>query len=145
MSLTYPNSNCEFKPSLAFFLGEFDIYDREESRGGYLNGFDPNDRKQVRFLLEQLFFNGARVKSLTSEHKKVLFERLLDALGEPGYDFKSVFELNQDHCFCLPFDWEINDYRLFFEECYRLAVDHWGDELRALNVTLPELQALNIL
>ncbi|WP_394133504.1 hypothetical protein [Marinobacter nauticus] len=145
MSLTYPNSNCEFKPSLAFFLGEFDIYDREESLGGYLNGFDPNDRKQVRLLSEQLFFNGARVKSLTAEHKKVLFELLVEALGEPDHDFRSVFDMDEDDCFCQPFDWEINDYRLFFEKFYRLAINHWGDELRALNVTLPELQALNIL
>lgn len=144
MSLIYPNSNCTFKPSLAFFLGEFDIYDREESLGEYLNRFNPNDRKQIRFLLEQLFFDGSQVKSLTAEHKKVLFERLVEALGEQSYDFKSVFELNEDECFCLPFDWEVNDYRLFFEELYRLAIDHWGDELKALNVTFPELQELNI-
>jgi len=144
MTLTYPHTGILFNPSLAYFLGEFDIYDREESLGEYLNRFDPNDRKQVRLLSEQLFFNGARVKSLTAEHKKVLFELLVEALGEPDHDFRSVFEMDEDDCFCLPFDWEIDNYRLFFEEFYRLAIDHWGDELRALNVTLPELQELNI-
>src|SRR5690554_818278 len=144
MSLTYPNSNCVFKPSLTFFLGELDIYDKEESLGEYLNGFDPNDRNQVRLLLDELFFNGARVKSLGAEHKKVLFELLVEALGEPGHDFRSVFEMDEDDCFCLPCDWEVNDYRLFFEELHRLAIDHGGDELRALNVICSELQELNI-
>src|SRR5690606_36752113 len=100
MNQTHPNSNRAFKPSQAFFLGEFDIYDREESLGVYLIKVDPNDRNQVLLLSEQLFFNGARVKSLTVEHNKVLFELLVEALGELDYDFRSVFEMDVDDCFC---------------------------------------------
>ena len=65
----------------------------------------------MHLLLEELFFNGARVKSLGAERKKVLFGLLVEVLGEPDYDFGSVFEMDEDDCFCLPFDWEINDYR----------------------------------
>lgn len=144
LKLTYPNTNIPFNPSPMYFLGEFDVYDREESLGEYLNQFDPNDRAEVNQLLRKLFFQGARAQVLTSAHKKVLVESLLGALRDPDYDFLSVFEPEEADTFCLPFDWEINNGRLFFEEVYRLALEFWGAELDRQGVSLPSLSELDI-
>lgn len=144
MKLTYPNTNIPFNPSPMYFLGEFDVYDREESLGEYLNQFDPNDRAQVNQLLQKLFFQGARAQALTSAHKKVLIEALLAALRDPDYDFLPAFQPEEADTFCLPFDWEIENGRLFFEEAYRLAMEFWGAELDSQGMSLPSLAELNI-
>lgn len=44
MKLYYPDTNFEFDPSLSYFIGDLDIYDREETLGVYLDRFDPNNR-----------------------------------------------------------------------------------------------------
>ncbi len=41
MKLKWPNSDIDFDVHLRFFLGCFDIYDREETLGEYLNQFNP--------------------------------------------------------------------------------------------------------
>lgn len=144
LKLTYPNTNIPFNPSPMYFLGEFDVYDREESLGEYLNQFDPNDRTEVNQLLRKLFFQGARAQALTSAHKKVLIESLLAALRDPDYDFLSAFQPEEADTFCLPFDWEIENGRLFFEEAYRLAMEFWGTELDSQGMSLPSLAELDI-
>lgn len=144
MKLTWPNTNITFDPSPMYFLGEFDVYDREESLGEYLNQFDPNDRAEVNQLLRKLFFQGARAQVLTSAHKKVLVESLVGALRYPGYDFLSAFQPEETDTFCLPFDWEIKKGRLFFEEAYRLVIEFWGAELGSQGMSLPSLTELDI-
>ena len=144
LKLTYPNTNVPFNPSPMYFLGEFDVYDREESLEDYLNQFDPNDRAEVNGLLRELFFQGAREKTLTLAHKAVLVETLLGALRDSNYDFLSVPQPEEDDTFCLPFDWEVEDGRLFLEEAYRLAIEFWKVELRDLGVLLPSLSELEI-
>jgi hypothetical protein len=72
MLLKYPNSNVDFVVTPAYFLGDFDVYDREETLGARLEKFDPNNDEQLQVVLEQYFFRGARATGLTAEHKAEL-------------------------------------------------------------------------
>lgn len=50
------NTKIDFKPSISDFIGNLDIYDREETLGVYLDRFDPNNRGDVCNLLKEMFF-----------------------------------------------------------------------------------------
>lgn len=139
MKLFYPGTDIPFIPSPSYFLGELDIYDREETLGEYLNQFDPNDRSSIQRILKELFFDGPRVSSLTSQHKAVLAKTLAEALQDYSYDFKELLEPDWDagDTFSLPFDWDIKNPRMFFEEAYRLAQIIWRNELEHESISLP--------
>jgi hypothetical protein len=47
MTLKIPGTNFDFIVSPAYFLAEFDIYDREEDLGEELNRFDPNNSSKT--------------------------------------------------------------------------------------------------
>lgn len=146
MTLCYPNTDIPFEPSPAFFLGEFDIYDREETLGEYLNEFDPNDRQQLRQILNEKYFRGRGEMELSAEHKIVLVRVLAQSLQNPDYNFSSLFDTDPEDgdVFSLPFDWKIKEPRMFFEEVYRLATEFWADELRENKSSFPDLAELGI-
>jgi len=132
MALKYPDSDVDFNVTPAYFLGDFDIYDREESLGEYLNKYDPNDPEQLHKVLLEIFFEGGRVSKLTVEHKEVLLKSLSSALKDENYNFQELVshENDFDDCFNLPHEWDFSRPRFFFEEVYRMAVNLWGNELR---------------
>ncbi len=48
MTLKIPGTNFDFIVSPAYFLAEFDVYDREEDLGEELNRFDPNNSSDLK-------------------------------------------------------------------------------------------------
>jgi hypothetical protein len=127
MKLKYPDSEVDFVVEPRYFLGVFDVYDREETLGAELDRVDPNDSKQLTELLRRRFFEGPRVAKLSAEHKVELTRVLKRALDE-NYDFAKLFDAETDHwdCFSLPGSWQVRNPRAFFEEIYRLAGEYWG-------------------
>jgi len=65
MDLKFPQSDIDFIITPAYFLGDFDVYDREESLGEYLSKFNPNNFEDLSLILEEKFFNGGRVLGLS--------------------------------------------------------------------------------
>ena len=130
MSLKFPDSDVDFVVTPAYFLGDFDVYDREETLGEYLSNFDPNDTEQLCKLLEEKFFNGGRLLKFSLGHKYELMRVLGIALADTDYDFETIIH-HQDDYFCLPWSGEIKSPRSFFETIYLKMYEHWGRELIA--------------
>lgn len=124
--LKHPKSDVNFVVSPGYFIGDFDVYDREETVGVRLAQFDPNDEDQMRSAMDDFFFAGARVSMLTAEHKAELLRVLASALEDGNYEFDSLVRYDQGHGFSLPAEWEIRDTRKFFSQIYRLAVQRWA-------------------
>tara|TARA_B100000745_G_scaffold165958_1_gene108627 strand:+ start:1655 stop:2104 length:450 start_codon:yes stop_codon:yes gene_type:complete len=146
VTLKHPDTSVDFHVSPAYFVGDFDIYDREDCLGEYLNQYDPNNKNELHKLLREKFFGGARVGKLTPEHKAELMRVLIDALKTKDYDFDSILshEREPDDYFTLPWDWEFVRPRYFFEEVYRLACELWESELSSIGNKLPNLSELDI-
>jgi hypothetical protein len=146
LKLKHPESNVDFDVTPLYFLGDFDIYDREDSLGEYLNKYDPNDKKQLHSLLTKRFFKGPRVAKLAVEHRAELMKVLIQSLESDDFDFGSILTQDREpgEYFELPWDWEFERPRYFFEEVYRLAIEFWGDQLLSLGMKLPGLAELKI-
>ncbi|MEJ7582187.1 hypothetical protein WKI22_16910 [Acinetobacter baumannii] len=69
MNLKHLDTDIDFVVTPAAFLGIFDVYDREEILGAYLDQFDPNSPKELDDLLEKYFFNNSRDLRFTVDHK----------------------------------------------------------------------------
>ncbi len=136
------NTKIEFKPSISDFIGNLDIYDREETLGVYLDRFDPNNRDDVCNLLKEMFFHAPNASELSISLKESLVELLISALRDPGFDFCKPFDIDDENSdtFTLPFSWEIKRPRLFFEEAYRIAMSEWHE----VSINMPSLRELNI-
>lgn len=128
MNLKFPNSDIDFTITPAYFLGDFNIYDREESLGEYLNKFNPNNSEELCLVLEEKFFNGGRVLELSLEHKLELLRVLANALAQKEYDFASVIDNQDDEYFYLPYSWAIKNPRNFFETIYSQMYKHWSKD-----------------
>lgn len=124
MNLKCPNSSADFDASPTYFLGDFDIYDREETLGRELNRYDPNDSVQLTEV-RRYFFEGGRVQELSVDHKTELLRVLQISLDE-DFDFASLLgpgSIADD--FVLPGGWQIKNPREFFEQIYREASANW--------------------
>jgi len=130
MSLKFPDSDVEFVVTPAYFLGDFDVYDREETLGEYLSNFDPNDDDQLCTVLEEKFFNGGRLLKFSLGHKNELLRVLTLALADADYDFSATIHDENDY-FCLPWSWGIKNPRRFFEAIYIRMYERWGADLIA--------------
>lgn len=139
MSLKFPDSDIDFEVTPAFFLGDFDIFDREESLGEYLNNFDPNDKNQLQFLLDEKFFRGARLLKFTEPHKYKLMKTLEESLSDSDFDFDAVLN-GEDEYFCLPGSWNIKNPRDFFNLIYDEMFTRWGENLiiQGYDILIPE-------
>jgi hypothetical protein len=128
MKLKYPNSDVDFDVTPAYFLGDFDIYDREEELGVKLNAFDPNEEGALLLLMDKFFFRGGRVASLQPEHKAELLRVLSAALDDKNFDFRALVSPGEHlKCyFTLPDSWKIRDPRELFGRIYMLAASRWG-------------------
>jgi hypothetical protein len=143
MTLKFPQSNIPFEPNPRYFIGGFDVYDREESLGAQLNGFDPNDAAQAQYLLDKYIFpRFTSVRGYTAEHRKALADALLSVLSDRDYCFDALLEDNHNECFYLPSDWKIRDPREFFLQVYQAVVRHWHIELESVGVELPKADDL---
>lgn len=136
MALKYPNSNVAFVVGPGYFLGDFDVYDREETLGAKLDKFNPNDKSQLHLLLDEYFFNGARVASLSPEHKAELIRVLEAALNNEEFDFSALVthERDPEDYFTLPDSWSIKDPRSMFINIYNITLEHWRNDLQVAGV-----------
>ncbi|WLG26345.1 hypothetical protein [Pseudomonas lurida] len=128
--LFHPSSeHIPFDASLSYFVGIFDIYDREETKGKALARFNPNkNRDREALILEYCLdpFN-----KLSYRHRYKLIENLLNALNTEAFNFHSYFEDDPESYSKMAWDeTEITDPRGFFAEIYRLANEVWKDDLQ---------------
>ncbi|WP_192564065.1 hypothetical protein [Pseudomonas gozinkensis] len=123
-----PYINEEFEPGLMWFIGVFDVYDREETRGAELEVYNPNDSADREFLIRKYCLN---LPYLSYRHKLVLVERLELLLLEQNYDFQELFEIDECEAASWPRgEWySLEDPRGFFQDLYKLAKEAWGEDL----------------
>jgi hypothetical protein len=131
MTLKYPNTNVEFVVSPAYFIAEFDVYDREEDLGESLNEFDPNDKEDLERLFAERLLSGGN-EAYTPAHKGELLRVLGDALANPAYNFERLLSQtdNENEYFTLPSSWVIRIPRNFFATAYRVIYRAWGEDAR---------------
>ncbi|MCF5517564.1 hypothetical protein [Pseudomonas sp. PA-3-6E] len=135
--LFHPSSeHIPFDASLRYFVGIFDIYDREESKGEELHAYNPNNQKDreafiLRYCLDPY-------NEFSHRHKYKLMENLSFALNTENFDFSSFFEDDPDEYSTMAWDeTEIADPRGFFADIYRLANEVWKDDLQKASLEDP--------
>lgn len=126
-----PDSGTPYIPTLYYFLGAFDIYDREETLGEELSQYDPNIPSDRETLVKNYCL--PRYKNYSYKKKYLLFACLENALSDNEYNFQKIFEDNPEECNSLPSYWdEMENPRAFFENIYRILKDDWeADILKA--------------
>jgi hypothetical protein len=123
----------EFLPDLMWFIGAFNVYDREESRGAELEIYNPNNSADREELIKNYSLN---LSCLSYRHKLVLMESLADKLTDRNYDFQTLFEIDEGEASSWPRDewYELENSRTFFQEVYTLAQELWNDDLLRASV-----------
>ncbi|AZF43031.1 hypothetical protein C4J87_2874 [Pseudomonas sp. R1-43-08] len=124
-----PFLNEPFDPSLMWFIGVFDIYDREQELGMELSKYDPNIKSDREELIKHYALN---LSYLSYRHKYALTENLKDKLNDETYNFHSLFEISEDDTGSWPrAEWyELDNPKDFLREIYLLAKDVWKDDLQ---------------
>ncbi|TFH81517.1 hypothetical protein E4J90_07980 [Pseudomonas kribbensis] len=128
MMLKDPYLNERFEPRFTWFIGVFDVYDREETRGLELAVYNPNIPEDREILIRKYCLN---LPYLSYRHKLVLVEALKVALDDSSYDFSSLFYIDECETSSWPRgEWyALDSSRCFFKEVYRLAGDIWREDL----------------
>ncbi|MCF5724156.1 hypothetical protein [Pseudomonas syringae] len=130
------SSHIPFDASLNYFVGIFDIYDREDTKGEELAHYNPNDVKDRENLILKYCLDP--YKQLSYRHKHKLMESLSSALNTENFNFHSYFEDDPEECSAMAWDeTEIADPRGFFADIYRLANEVWKDDLQKANLEDP--------
>lgn len=135
--LFHPSSeHIPFDASLRYFVGIFDIYDREESKGEELHAYNPNNQKDREALILRYCLDP--YNEFSHRHKYKLMENLSFALNTENFDFSSFFEDDPDEYSTMAWDeTEIDDPRGFFADIYRLANEVWKDDLQKASLEDP--------
>ncbi|MFW0756593.1 hypothetical protein ACN1C3_17920 [Pseudomonas sp. H11T01] len=123
-----PGTGKPYVPTPSYFLGCFDIYDREETLGEELEKYDP-DKPADREILILKYCLSKRWK-LPYRQKFLLVECLKEALLDKSYDFQSLLAYDPEEFSSLPPGWdEMENPRVFFEDIFRLASEEWKADL----------------
>jgi len=127
--LKSPFLDEEFVPDLMWFIGQFDVYDREETRGVILGGYNPDDEHDRSVLIVKY---GLDLEYLSYRHKYVLMSFLETKLNDSGFDFQSLFEIDEDCAGSWPRgEWyNLKDPKGFFQDIYILAKKAWREDLQ---------------
>ena len=128
--LFHPSSeHIPFNSSLYYFVGIFDIYDREETKGVELSCYDPNNKEDRERLIRKYCLDP--YDKLSHRHRYKLIESLSNHLKNENFNFHSFFEDDPDEYSTMAWDeTEIADPRGFFADIYRLANEVWKDDLQ---------------
>ncbi|NVJ59380.1 MAG: hypothetical protein HWE27_03270 [Gammaproteobacteria bacterium] len=131
MTLKIPGTNFDFIVSPAYFLAEFDVFDREEDLGEELNKYDPNNPADLKALFNKYMFSGKIVERYSIKHKEALAKKLEETLSNTEFDFVELIEsmLEAEDGFSLPSKWVIENPRLFFLEAYKAIYNTWGNDI----------------
>ncbi|MDD2034767.1 hypothetical protein PSH91_19660 [Pseudomonas sp. FP1154] len=129
MMLMHPFINEEFVPDLTWFIGQFDVYDREETLGAILEVYNPENKRDRSELIVKY---GLNLECLSYRHKYVLVRFLGDKLNDPDFDFKSLFEIDEDCAGSWPRgEWyNLQSPKEFLQDVYVLAKETWKEDLR---------------
>ena len=135
--LFHPTSeHIPFDASLYYFVGIFDIYDREETKGEELAHYNPNDNADRENLILKYCLDP--YNKLSYRHRYKLIESLFLALNTENFNFHSYFEDDPDEYSTMAWDeTEIDDPRGFFADIYRLANEVWKDDLQKASLEDP--------
>ncbi|AVE04324.1 hypothetical protein [Pseudomonas palleroniana] len=135
--LLHPSSeHIPFDSSLYYFVGVFDIYDREETKGYALAHFNPNKNKDREALILKYCLDP--YNKLSYRHRYKLMKELLQALNTENFNFHSYFEDDPDAYSKMAWDeTEIADPRGFFADIYRLASEAWKDDRQKASLEDP--------
>lgn len=131
--LKHPGTEIDFVVHLSYFVACFDVYDREEDLGAYLNQFNPNSEADLRHLFRERLVSGKLVDQYSVDHKYAIAKTLEQALLNISTNFEhelSQATLEQSGMY-LPSTWCINNSRRFFFEAYRCTYDTWKAELES--------------
>ncbi len=128
MMLKDPFLNERFEPDLMWFVGVFDVYDREESKGVELEAYDPNDQTDRNMLIRKYCLNQPY---LSHRHKLALIENLEAVLKDPSFDFQAIFEIDECETNSWPREewYSLESPRRFFQDVYQLATEIWKEDL----------------
>ena len=127
--LKHPFLNRPYHPKLRYFLGPFDIYDREETLGEELATYDININTDRERLIKKYIID--RNTDLNYRHRKVLVDHLSATLYDDTYDFTQVLRQAPGFYCSLPWGWSnMVNPRGFFEDIYRLTHDWWKEDLQ---------------
>jgi len=130
------DSGIPYCPTPAYFLGGFDIYDREETLGTELETYNLEDPKDRIELIEKYCLN--RHENLSYRHKFVLFKSLENALLDKNYNFNKLLEDDPEEYLSFPSGWnEMKNPKTFFEEILRLASEKWKSDLAKASIEDP--------
>ncbi|GID03981.1 hypothetical protein [Pseudomonas sp. 008] len=122
-----PDTQQPYIPTPSYFLGCFDIYDREETLGEELERFDPNDPTDR----EELILKYCLPRKRSYRQRFLLYKCLEEALQDKNYDFQSLLKYDPEAYSSFPDGWdEMKDTRAFFEDIFRLATVEWKDDLQ---------------
>lgn len=122
-----PGTGQPYIPTPSYFLGCFDIYDREETLGEELERFDPNDPTDR----EELILKYCLPRKRSYRQRFLLYKCLEEALQDKNYDFQSLLKYDPEAYSSFPDGWdEMKDTRAFFEDIFRLVIVEWKDDLQ---------------
>ena len=135
--LFHPSSDkIPFAASLYYFVGIFDIYDQEETKGKELAHYNPNNSEDRETLILKYCLDP--YNKLSYRHKYKLMENLSLAINTENYNFHSYFEDDPEQYSTMAWDeTQIDDPRDFFSEIYRLAKDLWKEDLQKASLEDP--------
>ncbi|WP_160107602.1 hypothetical protein [Pseudomonas izuensis] len=120
-------SGKPYIPTISYFLGCFDIYDREETLGEELEKFDPNNVGDREVLILKYCLPRKR----SYRQRFLLYKCLEKALQDDDYDFQSLLKYHPESYSSFPDGWdEMENTRAFFEDIFRLATVVWIDDLK---------------
>lgn len=128
MMLRDPFVDAKFEPDLMWFIGVFNVYDREETLGEELEVFNPDNQFDREILINRY---SLKLDCLSYRHKFLLFEFLAEKLRGNSYDFQILFNLDDVYDSSWPrAEWyALENSRGFFEDIYRLASEAWKADL----------------
>lgn len=136
--LKHPDTQIDFVVDLSYFVACFDVFDREEDFGVYLERFDPNNENDLRTLFLERLTAGKIVEKYTASHKYAVAHFLEQSLLDPTTDFAVQLSRArlEETGLCLPLTWCIHDARKFFFIAYRCVFDEWNENLKTAGYTL---------
>ncbi|MPR02412.1 hypothetical protein [Pseudomonas kitaguniensis] len=128
--LFHPSStHIIFDANLYYFVGVFDIYDREETKGVEFALYNPNDNKDRENLILKYCLDP--YNRLSYRHRYKLMESLALALSTENFNFQSYFEDDPEEYSTMAWDeTQIANPRGFFADIYQLANEGWKDDLQ---------------
>jgi len=135
--LKHPFLDVPYQPTIREFLGDFDIYDREDTLGAEFQEYDMNSRSDRERLIRK--YISERKTHLSYRHRYVLLKELAKTLENEDYDFKSLFEDDPEEYSSMPYDWdEMKDPRAFFEDIYQILKVDWEADISRVSKENPD-------